>query len=138
MESGESGGRECAMVAAMRAWSPPQPEPLGLFERGAARPLGGRPRAAPRLDEGTGPGRRWLCRRCRAFLATAADELAMNGAVRHEHTNPAGWVCRFLTVARCANAIPTSVATVEYTWFAGYAWEVLGCEGCRAHLGWRY
>ena len=31
-----------------------------------------------------------------------------------------------------------SEPTTEFTWFAGYAWTVVACGRCGAHLGWRY
>ena len=56
-------------------------------------------------------------------------------------TNPAGVSFRLITTLRvCRDAIVMASfpPTCEASWFPGYAWLILCCHACRAHVGWRY
>jgi hypothetical protein len=52
--------------------------------------------------------------------------------------NPAGIEFDFQTFSSCAGAITLGEATVEHTWFSGYAWCFAFCRQCGQHLGWYY
>jgi hypothetical protein len=41
----------------------------------------------------------------------------------------------FRRVKGCVNASPPEA---EWSWFRGYAWQVVLCSACASHLGWRY
>jgi hypothetical protein len=32
----------------------------------------------------------------------------------------------------------TGIKTDEFTWFAGYTWQIGVCRKCLSHLGWRF
>jgi hypothetical protein len=97
--------------------------------------------AAPvreRASEGGSGARRYRCRACGVLLAHAADEISIGGGTRHERVNPAGLVCRFVTLRRCASVQGVGGLVSDFTWFAGYAWQIVVCASCATHLGWRY
>ena len=43
-----------------------------------------------------------------------------------------------LTVGRARNLRLDGTATVEFTWFAGYSWQIPLCGGCGNQLGWLF
>ena len=53
--------------------------------------------------------------------------------------NPHGIAFDLVTVAEASGAAPIAHRpTSEATWFPGYAWQILTCAKCNAHLGWRF
>jgi hypothetical protein len=79
------------------------------------------------------------CRSCGTPI-THPDALF---AMRHASAvqvfpNPAGIVYEVLTARYAAGLILSGPPTTEFTWFAGYAWQVASCARCGVHLGWRY
>ena len=66
----------------------------------------------------------------------AAVEIA--GAHARTFRNPAGWSFGVACYREAAGCTPIGEATLEHTWFPGYAWRLLRCTGCRSHLGWRF
>ncbi len=62
----------------------------------------------------------------------------MGGAHQHRFLNPLGAAFRIGLFGQAPGCVATGPATLEYTWFAGYAWQVALCGGCHTHLGWRY
>lgn len=79
------------------------------------------------------------CRRCGAEICDedAVFSVTEGGAVQ-VFPNPGGWLRRIVTVRWARNLDAVSAPTLEFTWFAGYAWTIVACAGCGAHLGWRY
>jgi len=58
----------------------------------------------------------------------------------HEHKliNPLGQVFNVQCFEDAPGAGLTGEPTSQYTWFAGYRWQIALCRICDAHLGWRY
>jgi Yippee zinc-binding/DNA-binding /Mis18, centromere assembly len=57
------------------------------------------------------------------------------------YTNPHGFVHSTVTVNELISTAAVFVAglpTIKDTWFPGYAWQILYCRPCHAHLGWRF
>lgn len=52
--------------------------------------------------------------------------------------NPHGKVFEVLTLRRAERLVAFGRPTSDFTWFAGYAWTVVLCAGCAAHLGWAF
>lgn len=78
------------------------------------------------------------CRQCGHVVTSAAARAEKAGHHRHVFGNPAGYVFEigcFATAPGCAVQGP---ATLEFTWFAGYAWRFASCAACGTHLGWAY
>jgi hypothetical protein len=52
--------------------------------------------------------------------------------------NPAGILHEIVTARYAVGLTSVGDKTAEFTWFAGYAWQVTCCARCGVHLGWRY
>ncbi len=83
-------------------------------------------------------GRLLLCKRCHHKITKSGARNQVHGAHRHVFCNPNGHVFEigcFSMAPGCAHEGPP---IPEFSWFAGFAWQVALCGGCREHLGWRY
>jgi hypothetical protein len=60
------------------------------------------------------------------------------GSHQHHFVNPGGASFHIGCFDRAPGCHASGKAFREWSWFAGYAWRVGLCAGCRAHLGWRY
>jgi hypothetical protein len=78
------------------------------------------------------------CAHCGILIAHGSSLIAVNGAREHSYINPAGVQCNFMTFSHCDNVIVHEDLYLEHSWFAGYGWRFLICEGCFQHLGWKY
>jgi ribosomal protein L40E len=78
-----------------------------------------------------------FCRRCNTKVTTQSKAVELHGLHFHVFTNPEGitFEIGLFDQAECAAISP---ATLEHTWFAGFAWQVVICRTCQAHIGWRY
>lgn len=77
------------------------------------------------------------CARCR-YPATSPDAaLEIDGRHFHVRSNPQGdtFEIRLFSAASC---VRQGVATTNYTWFSGYAWQIANCANCMLQLGWVY
>ena len=85
------------------------------------------------------PEERWLrCRPCGAPLAREADRLPADSGAEGAYVNPHGVVFDIVAVLQAPGALPLGPATLQATWFPGYAWQHALCAGCHSHIGWRY
>jgi hypothetical protein len=73
------------------------------------------------------------CKNCDHSITRAA--LAVEP---HEHTfrNPQGYSFHLLCYSDAPGAGETGTATLEATWFPGYAWTFAYCVCCHNHVGW--
>lgn len=79
-----------------------------------------------------------LCRQCMQVITSPAERIQVQGSHRHTFSNPVGLLFQigcFRRVKGCVNASPPEA---EWSWFRGYAWQVVLCSACANHLGWRY
>lgn len=91
------------------------------------------------LDETTPPPLRYRCRHCQTPIAFVSDEIPVSDLGSHSiQVNPNGFVHEVITV-RCTqstrslgNPIPAD------SWFPGYCWRYLVCDGCTEFVGWSY
>lgn len=82
--------------------------------------------------------RRLLCAHCGLAVTREQDRIHMRGAHNHHFLNPHGIEFHIGCFARAPGCRPHGEATLEHTWFAGYAWRVALCNGCGTHLGWAF
>jgi len=76
------------------------------------------------------------CRQCRSVIASPEDRINVQGSHQHTFANPHGIVFEigcFSSVKGCGHVGP---ASNEFSWFAGYSWQVAVCFMCLTHLGW--
>lgn len=79
------------------------------------------------------------CSSCGNELADRGDVLGLDGQqpVRTE-VNPHGHAFQVITFGRVHGAAPVGPPETEHSWHPGYAWTIVVCAGCGAHLGWRF
>jgi len=84
----------------------------------------------------TPPGKKLLCYRCHSIITSESEQVWLNGASVHYRTNLAGIGYRFFSFHTAPGCSISGMPTDEYTWFAGYQWQIASCRQCREHLGW--
>jgi hypothetical protein len=105
-------------------------------------PAGGPPLPDEHADSGhaleAGTYGWYVCAACAARLARedwALDARAQGPLV---FANPHGKFFELLLVTHVVGAVFERGATIEFTWFSGYAWRIGTCVGCRTHIGWHF
>jgi hypothetical protein len=78
-----------------------------------------------------------FCAGCQAQLSGHEQAMEFAGGHRHVFVNPGG-VEFEIALYREVSCLRHGPLTPEYTWFAGYAWQIVLCPTCHRHLGWRY
>ncbi|NDV18226.1 hypothetical protein GO013_02180 [Pseudodesulfovibrio sp. JC047] len=81
---------------------------------------------------------RLICRQCRTPITRHDLGMTINGSHRHVFFNPTGDIFELSCFASAKNILPTGPRTEEFTWFPGFAWQVVVCAGCMTQLGWRF
>jgi len=85
-----------------------------------------------------GDGRGLLCRKCRWFVTSENEQIAVQGSHRHTFANPHGIVFEigcFRSASGCGSSGPL---TAEWSWFKDFSWLMAHCRRCMVHLGWQY
>lgn len=114
------------------AWSP-------LRARGEGRQRAPGAGAGERAeDRERSLGRALLCASCRHLVTTDRERIQMRD--RHEHTctNPHGFVYRVGCFREAPGCVAVGAPEHDFSWFPGYAWQVVLCRRCHAHLGWLF
>ena len=78
-----------------------------------------------------------FCAGCQAQLSGRDQAIEFAGGHRHVFINPGG-VEFEIALYRNVMCLRHGPQTLEFTWFAGYAWQNVLCPTCHQHLGWRY
>lgn len=52
--------------------------------------------------------------------------------------NPAGLLFHIGCFAEAIGCTVVGPDSLEYPWFAGFAWRYAECGNCRCHLGWHF
>jgi hypothetical protein len=99
-----------------------------------------RPAGSPSadVDERIRPRPVLRCRACEAEITTDDERIEMSGAHAHTFVNPHGHVFEVGCFARAPGCTAVGPASAFFSWFPGYAWRVVVCGSCRAHLGWSF
>ncbi len=79
-----------------------------------------------------------LCETCRAPLTTVSARTRVDGAHRHVKVNPHGHVYHVACFHPVSGVLPIGEPSAEFSWFAGYRWQIALCGGCQIHLGWQF
>ncbi|XP_037949664.1 protein cereblon-like isoform X1 [Teleopsis dalmanni] len=83
----------------------------------------------------------YICRFCSNQIADCKELFAMSKhGVQTQYCNSAGHIHQTNTVYR---VVPNSVvfsgeASSEFSWFPGYQWHIIVCNGCGRHIGWQF
>ena len=79
------------------------------------------------------------CSRCRQEISNTSFIFSLHGQPTHNaFANPAGHLRVVITFEFVRNYIEDSCLTSDFTWFAGYSWQIIVCQSCKSHLGWKY
>ena len=94
----------------------------------------------PKLIEELSPGKEvFLCAVCKTKITEKQYIISIkDNTPYHAFTNPYGIAYNVMTVSYSEMVLSVTGPTLEHTWFAGYAWEVIVCAECREHLGWKF
>ncbi len=85
-----------------------------------------------------GSGEFLLCRVCGERVTRESARVAVGGSHGHVFCNPHGLVYEVGCFSSAPGCVGEGPFVAEFSWFAGYAWQVALCAGCGALLGWRY
>ena len=76
------------------------------------------------------------CASCLHVVTSRDAAIDVDGAHEHVRQNPAGFVFKIGCFREACGCAAEGLASEEWSWFPGYAWQVGLCAGCRRHLGW--
>ena len=79
-----------------------------------------------------------LCRSCGQRITDNEARIPIGD--RHEHTvtNPHGFTFHIGCFDSAPGVVEEGEPSSYFSWFAGYHWRIVICQGCRWHLGWRF
>eukprot|EP00049_Salpingoeca_infusionum_P019585 m.362536 g.362536 ORF g.362536 m.362536 type:complete len:376 (+) comp20623_c0_seq1:137-1264(+) len=81
----------------------------------------------------------WLsCSQCGTVLTQRCSTYQVDAELFETHVNPHGFVHQVIAASTCQNVLVASSPTLRDTWFSGYTWEILMCNSCFQHIGWKY
>lgn len=109
---------------------------LLFFDPQAEKKRGEQVKALP--DKKPKKEKRLFCAACRHPVTHQDERIPVQGGHEHTFTNPHGITYHIGCFREAGGCAATGEATMEYTWFRGYAWRIALCAHCRAHLGWRF
>ena len=79
------------------------------------------------------------CAQCRQQITDTSSIFSLDGQSTHNaFANPAGHLRVVITFESLRNYTEDPYITRNFTWFPGYSWQVIYCQSCKSHLGWKY
>jgi hypothetical protein len=79
-----------------------------------------------------------VCAACRHVITTESQRTKRGGRHRHTFANPNGHVFHIACFEGATGIGLIGARSEEHTWFADYTWQIVVCESCDEHLGWRF
>lgn len=79
-----------------------------------------------------------LCKECKSKITDSSFFISINNSHEHSFFNPHGYVFQIKCFSLAQGCIVTGEPSSEFTWFAGYKWQIAICALCFAHLGWKF
>ena len=79
-----------------------------------------------------------VCRSCGFAITSEKMRIAMAGSHQHTFFNPAGIVYQLGCFSEASGCVLVGARSPEFSWFAGFLWQVALCRGCGHHLGWHF
>lgn len=102
----------------------------------------GTPDADIELDEDlsnhAGSNKRIICAACGAHITDSSFLTEVQGNTSHSFFNPHGYVFQIECYYKAPGCFSTGVPRAEFSWFAGFAWQISVCSTCSEHLGWLF
>ncbi len=81
---------------------------------------------------------RYLCKKCKTLITWSTYKINVKDKFIHVCANPHGIIFEIGCFSYAQNYVPVDSPTLEFTWFPGYAWQIILCANCLTHLGWLY
>lgn len=78
-----------------------------------------------------------LCASCHAEITRPDQAIEHDGRQQHRFRNPQG-ISFVIGLYALANCLAHGEFIHKYSWFPGYAWQIMLCPSCHTHLGWGY
>ncbi len=78
------------------------------------------------------------CSNCGTSITREKYGFSKDGSFVHTFANPSGYVFRIGCFSSAPGAWIVGEYNTEFSWFRGFAWCYLLCEGCNIHLGWHF
>ncbi|MBM9616274.1 hypothetical protein JWJ90_18565 [Desulfobulbus rhabdoformis] len=78
------------------------------------------------------------CSNCAHPITAEENAISVSGSYHHAFFNPAGITYEVRCFQLAPGVTPYLFPSNEFSWFAGYSWQIVHCSACQAHLGWRY
>lgn len=78
------------------------------------------------------------CAACGHEIARPSDRTDIDGRHAHEFLNPAGITFRVGCFRDAPGCVAVGERSTVWSWFPGFAWQVVLCARCHAHLGWGF
>lgn len=78
------------------------------------------------------------CAACGSAITREAFRIEVQGSHEHRRSNPHGHRFRIGCFGEAAGCAAAGEPTAQWSWFAGYAWQIASCRACGEHLGWRF
>jgi hypothetical protein len=116
--------------------SPPLAKPKWQYKSEDA--LGQRERDAQNEDRSSSGGIELVCVRCASVITSTASAIEIGGLHEYTQVNPGGFVWNFRCFSTAPGCSPVGNPSSQFSWFAGYTWQVEHCSRCALHLGWRF
>lgn len=79
-----------------------------------------------------------VCATCEHAITDDGHRIEMAGSHEHTFVNPAGFSFHIGCFAAAPGAARIGRAESAFSWFPGWAWQIVVCARCATHLGWRY
>ncbi|PIE69076.1 MAG: hypothetical protein CSA21_04040 [Deltaproteobacteria bacterium] len=79
-----------------------------------------------------------FCRACSHLLTRESEAVSPQGSHEHTFFNPAGVLYELCCFAKAPGVVTTGLPSTEFSWFAGYSWQIGYCKHCGTHLGWHF
>lgn len=80
----------------------------------------------------------YFCKFCGNLVTFRGYEISVQASHEHLFTNPDDVSFQIGCFKEAEGCIPIGTPLDDWTWFAGYQWQVALCVNCMNHLGWRY
>lgn len=78
------------------------------------------------------------CRYCKQHITDIDQALSIQGAHTHTFTNPAGFIYTINCYQSAQGCVVFGERTDEFSWFAGFKWQLALCNSCQEQLGWLF
>ena len=76
------------------------------------------------------------CAACSLKITNENQKTSMRGKTEHTFFNPQGNVFHIGCFKEAPGCKAVGFTSTEFSWFSGYAWQIVCCSGCNEHLGW--